>query len=133
MTADYIANPLYDSNPFIEALPPMLAGKDLIRALASIPPYSDNDRDRSTGERLQLLSSHDNRPVLRGLHRLTALLWAVFHATRGCGPAKRLCAHAWERLGGLYRRRKFIFCHRCIGPWQVYRIAARVIAVPTGH
>ena len=57
MTADYIANPLYDSNPFIEALPPMLAGKDLIRALASIPPYSDNDRDRSTGERLQLLSS----------------------------------------------------------------------------
>lgn len=57
MHADYIANPLYDNNPFIEALPPMLAGKDLIRALASIPPYSDNDRDRSTGERLQLLSS----------------------------------------------------------------------------
>lgn len=57
MDADYIANPLYDNNPFIEALPPMLAGKDLIRALASIPPYSDNDRDRSTGERLQLLSS----------------------------------------------------------------------------
>ena len=57
MHADYIANPLYDNNPFIEALPPMLAGKDLIRALASIPPYNDNDRDRSTGERLQLLSS----------------------------------------------------------------------------
>ena len=51
MHADYIANPLYDNNPFIEALPPMLAGKDLIRALASIPPYNDNDRDRSTGER----------------------------------------------------------------------------------
>lgn len=57
MNTDYIANPLYDNNPFIEALPPMLAGKNLIRALASIPPYSDNDRDRSTGERLQLLSS----------------------------------------------------------------------------
>ena len=57
MNADYITNPLYENNPFIEALPPMLAGKDLIRALASIPPYSDNDRDRSTGERLQLLSS----------------------------------------------------------------------------
>ena len=26
MHADYIANPLYDSNPFIEALPPMLSG-----------------------------------------------------------------------------------------------------------
>ena len=51
MNADYITNPLYENNPFIEALPPMLAGKDLIRALASIPPYSDNDRDRSTGER----------------------------------------------------------------------------------
>ena len=57
MHADYIANPLYDNNPFIEALPPMLSGKDLIRALAVIPPYSDSDRDRSTWERLQLLSS----------------------------------------------------------------------------
>ena len=57
MHADYIANPLYDNNPFIEALPPMLSGKDLIHALAVIPPYSDSDRDRSTGERLQLLSS----------------------------------------------------------------------------
>lgn len=57
MHADYIANPLYDNNPFIEALPPMLSGKDLIHALAVIPPYNDSDRDRSTGERLQLLSS----------------------------------------------------------------------------
>ena len=57
MHADYVPNPLYDNNPFIEALPPMLSGKDLIRALAVIPPYSDSDRDRSTGERLQLLSS----------------------------------------------------------------------------
>ena len=57
MHADYVPNPLYDNNPFIAALPPMLSGKDLIRALAVIPPYSDSDRDRSTGERLQLLSS----------------------------------------------------------------------------
>lgn len=57
MHADYIANLLYDNNPFIEALPPMLSGKDLIHALAVIPPYNDSDRDRSTGERLQLLSS----------------------------------------------------------------------------
>ena len=49
MHADYIANPLYDNNPFIEALPPMLSGKDLIHALAVIPPYNDSDRDRSTG------------------------------------------------------------------------------------
>lgn len=41
MHADYIANPLYDNNPFIEALPPMLSGRDLIHALAVIPPYSD--------------------------------------------------------------------------------------------
>lgn len=42
MHADYIANPLYDNNPFIEALPPMLSGKDLIHALAVIPPYNDS-------------------------------------------------------------------------------------------
>ena len=40
MHADYIANPLYGNNPFIEALPPMLSGKDLIRALAVIPPIA---------------------------------------------------------------------------------------------
>lgn len=37
MHADYIANPLYDNNPFIEALPPMLSGRDLIHALAVVP------------------------------------------------------------------------------------------------
>lgn len=35
----------------------MLAGQELIRALASVPLYSTSDRDRSTGERLQLLSA----------------------------------------------------------------------------
>lgn len=40
MHADYIANPLYDNNPFIEALPPMLSGRDLIHALAVIPPIA---------------------------------------------------------------------------------------------
>ena len=34
MHADYIANPLYDNNPFIEALPPMLSGKDLMLSMA---------------------------------------------------------------------------------------------------
>lgn len=73
MRADYVANPLYDNNPFIEALPPMLSGKDLIRALAVIPPYSDSDRDRSTGERLQLLSSlyEFYQPLCFGLRPFT--------------------------------------------------------------
>ena len=90
MHADYIANPLYDNNPFIEALPPMLSGKDLIRALAVIPPYSDSDRDRSTGERLQLLSSlyEFYQPVLRSLHCHAALLWAVFNPERSCRHAE---------------------------------------------
>ena len=39
MHADYIANPLYDNNPFIEALPPMLSGKDLICRFCS--PHQD--------------------------------------------------------------------------------------------
>ena len=57
MTAEYTTSLLYPGNPYVEALPPMLAGQELIRALASVPPYSTSDRDRSTGERLQLLSA----------------------------------------------------------------------------
>ena len=57
MTAEYTTSLLYSGNPYVEALPPMLAGQELIRALASVPLYSTSDRDRSTGERLQLLSS----------------------------------------------------------------------------
>ena len=76
MHADYIANPLYGNNPFIEALPPMLSGKDLIRALAVIPPYSDSDRDRSTGERLQLLSSlyEFYQPLSIARHRASLII-----------------------------------------------------------
>lgn len=47
----------YRKNPFIEALPPMLSGKELIDALASVPVYSDDDRDRAPGVRVQLLSN----------------------------------------------------------------------------
>ena len=57
MTAEYTTSLLYPGNPYVEALPPMLAGQELIRALASVPLYSTSDRDRSTGERLQLLSA----------------------------------------------------------------------------
>ena len=57
MTAEYTTSLLYPGNPYVEALPPMLAGQELIQALASVPPYSTSDRDRSTGERLQLLSA----------------------------------------------------------------------------
>ena len=57
MNAEYTTSLLYPGNPYVEALPPMLAGQELIRALASVPPYSASDRDRSTGERLQLLSA----------------------------------------------------------------------------
>lgn len=80
MHADYIANPLYDNNPFIEALPPMLSGKDLIHALAVIPPYNDSDRDRSTGERLQLLSSlyEFYQPLYQSLQSEKILVIAVF-------------------------------------------------------
>ena len=52
MNAEYTTSLLYPGNPYVEALPPMLAGQELIRALASVPPYSTSDRDRSTGERL---------------------------------------------------------------------------------
>lgn len=52
MNAEYTTSLLYPGNPYVEALPPMLAGQELIRALASVPLYSTSDRDRSTGERL---------------------------------------------------------------------------------
>ena len=56
MIADYSPNPFAINNPLIEALPSMLSGKELIHALACIPPYRESDRNRNTGERLQLLS-----------------------------------------------------------------------------
>lgn len=56
MIADYSLNPFATNNPLIEALPPMLSGKDLICALACVPSYYESDRSRNAGERLQLLS-----------------------------------------------------------------------------
>ena len=56
MIADYSPNPFAINNPLIEALPSMLSGKELIHALACIPPYRESDRNRNAGERLQLLS-----------------------------------------------------------------------------
>lgn len=49
MTAEYTTSLLYSGNPYVEALPPMLAGQELIRALASVPLYSTSDRDRAPG------------------------------------------------------------------------------------
>lgn len=56
MLAQYTSSPLYPGNPYIEALPPMLVGRELASALAFLPPYSPSDRERPAGERLQLLS-----------------------------------------------------------------------------
>ena len=56
MIAEYSPSPFCSNNPFIEALPPMLAGQQLVHALAYIPPYHESDRNLSAGERLQLLS-----------------------------------------------------------------------------
>ena len=56
MIADYSPNPFAINNPLIEALPSMLSGKELIHALACIPPYRESYRNRNAGERLQLLS-----------------------------------------------------------------------------
>ena len=87
MHADYVPNPLYDNNPFIEALPPMLSGNDLIRALAVIPPYSDSDRDRSTGERLQLLSSLYE--FYQPLSMTIDLYCEIYTAMQHCYAAKK--------------------------------------------
>ena len=56
MLAQYTSSPLYPGTPYIEALPPMLVGRELASALAFLPPYSPSDRERPAGERLQLLS-----------------------------------------------------------------------------
>ena len=56
MLAQYTSSPLYFGNPYIEALPPMIVGRELASALAFLPPYSPSDRERPAGERLQLLS-----------------------------------------------------------------------------
>ena len=56
MLAQYTSSPLYPGNPYIEALPPMMVGRELASALAFLPAYSPSDRERPAGERLQLLS-----------------------------------------------------------------------------
>ena len=40
MLAQYTSSPLYPGNPYIEALPPMLVGRELASALAFLLPYS---------------------------------------------------------------------------------------------
>lgn len=57
MLAEYHTSATNAGNPYVEALPSMLSGRQLIEALAVFPPYSTEDRLRSDGERLQLLSN----------------------------------------------------------------------------
>ena len=140
MHADYVPNPLYDNNPFIEALPPMLSGKDLIRALAVIPPYSDSDRDRSTGERLQLLSSlyEFYQPLSMTIDLYCEIYTAMQHCygqypERSRRFSERLRTDARQRPCCIHRRWQFFFCHWRIRTWQVHRIATRIIIVPAGY
>lgn len=57
MKAAYTPNPAYPGNPFIEALPPMLEGQQLLDALSCYPDYSEEMRTFPAAERLQLLGS----------------------------------------------------------------------------
>ena len=142
MHADYIANPLYDNNPFIEALPPMLSGKDLIHALAVIPPYNDSDRDRSTGERLQLLSSlyEFYQPLSMTIDLYCEIYTAMQHCYGQYSPQseaaampERLLADARQCSCRIHRRRQFFLCSRRVGSWQVNRLATCIIVISAGH
>mgnify|MGYP000399989477 CR=1 FL=1 len=142
MHADYIANPLYDNNPFIEALPPMLSGKDLIRALAVIPPYSDSDRDRSTGERLQLLSSlyEFYQPLSMTVDLYCEIHTAMQHCYGQYSVQSEAATfqngyslmHGNALAASIGGGNSFYRCRR-IRTWQVHRIAARVIVISAGH
>lgn len=57
MRAEYHASITNAGNPYVEALPPMLAGRELVSSLAYFPVYSETDRLRPASERLQLLSN----------------------------------------------------------------------------
>ena len=142
MHADYVPNPLYDNNPFIEALPPMLSGKDLIRALAVIPPYSDSDRDRSTGERLQLLSSlyEFYQPLSMTIDLYCEIYTAMQHCYGQYSVQSEAAAfqngyalmHGNALAASIGDGNSF-FCHWRIRTWQVHRIATRIIIVPAGY
>mgnify|MGYP000287915961 CR=1 FL=1 len=141
MHADYVPNPLYDNNPFIEALPPMLSGKDLIRALAVIPPYSDSDRDRSTGERLQLLSSlyEFYQPLSMTIDLYCEIYTAMQHCYGQYSVQSEAAAfqNGYALMHGNALAASIgggnSFLSLAYQTWQVHRIATRIIIVPAGY
>lgn len=57
MIAQYHNTDVFQGNPYVEALPPMLTGNKLAGALSIFPEYKETDRDKPAGARLQLLSN----------------------------------------------------------------------------
>lgn len=57
MIAQYHNTDVFQGNPYVEALPPMLTGDKLANALSVFPEYEETDRDKPIGARLQLLSN----------------------------------------------------------------------------
>ena len=104
MIADYSPNPFSTNNPFIEALPPMLSGKELIHALACIPPYRESDRSRNAGERLQLLSRlyHFYQPMPMTLDLYCEVYNALQHCYGQYAPVKEAAAlqAGYTAMGG---------------------------------
>lgn len=83
MEAKYTKNANYHKNPFIEALPPMLAEDQLIRQLSFYPPYQPNDRLLPVEHRLQKLNNifevYQPLPITLNLyHQIYCCLLASF-------------------------------------------------------
>lgn len=57
MKAEYNYHPAHRGNPFIEALPPMLSGEELLAALGNYPTYQGDEGWLPQETRMQLLGS----------------------------------------------------------------------------
>lgn len=141
MNAEYTTSLLYPGNPYVEALPPMLAGQELIRALASVPLYSTSDRDRSTGERLQLLSAlyEFYQPLTMTLDLYCEVYNAMQHCYGQYTPQREATAlqQGYAAMQGKAVAASIgggnSFCCWCVRAWQVNGIAAGFVFVSLNY
>ena len=141
MLAQYTSSPLYPGNPYIEALPPMMVGRELASALAFLPPYSPPDRERPAGERLQLLSQLYSiyQPLPMTIELYFQIYNTMLHSystythNRGRLCPCRICFYPFWCERRLYWWWEQFLPYRRIRAGEIDCLAARSFVVSAGH
>lgn len=94
MKAEYISSVSHAGNPFIEALPPVLGGQELINALAYHPPYDESMCHLPSEIRLQLLGNLYE--VYQPLQMTIALYYQTYTAMQHSFSQKMTIADVGE-------------------------------------